>query len=127
MFQVRYDRSWHFFEIIFFIILGVFGGLYGAFVIKWHLRVQSFRKRYLAKYPILEAVVLAGATAVVCYPNMFLRIDMTESMEILFLECEGGHDYNRLCEQVPPSVEVKTDDAGPTIDGTSSSHWLSQP
>src|SRR5271156_5101805 len=60
MFQVRYDRSWHFFEIIFFIILGIFGGLYGAFVIKWHLRVQSFRKRYLAKYPILEAVVLAG-------------------------------------------------------------------
>jgi len=25
MFQVTYDRDWHFFEIIFFIILGVFG------------------------------------------------------------------------------------------------------
>ncbi|KAF2672244.1 hypothetical protein BT63DRAFT_422740 [Microthyrium microscopicum] len=98
MFQVRYDRSWHFFEIIFYIIIGIFGGLYGAFVIKWHLRVQTFRKKYLSKYPILEATILAGATAIVCYPNMFLRIDMTESMEILFLECEGGHDYDRLCD-----------------------------
>jgi chloride channel 3/4/5 len=29
---------------------------------------------------------------------MFLRIDMTEAMEILFLECEGGHDYDELCD-----------------------------
>lgn len=99
MFQVSYDRSWHFFEILFFIILGIFGGLYGAFVIKWNLRAQAFRKKYLGKYALLEATLLATATAIVCYPNMFLRIDMTESMEILFLECEGAEDYNGLCEK----------------------------
>jgi chloride channel 3/4/5 len=98
MFQVRYDRDWHFFEIIFYIILGIFGGLYGAFVIKWNLRAQAFRKKYLSKYAVAEATFLAFATAIVCYPNMFLRIDMTESMEILFLECEGAHDYDGLCE-----------------------------
>lgn len=98
MFQVSYDRSWHFFEILFYLILGIFGGLYGAFVIKWHLRVQSFRKKYLTKYPVLEATILAATTAVVCFPNMFLRIEMTESMEILFLECEGDHNYGGLCE-----------------------------
>ncbi|KAI9842093.1 MAG: glycerol ethanol, ferric requiring protein [Sclerophora amabilis] len=98
MFQVTYDRSWHFFEIIFYILIGIFGGLYGAFVMKWNLRAQAFRKRYLAKFTIIEATLLAAATAVVCYPNMFLRIDMTESMEILFLECEGGHDYNGICD-----------------------------
>jgi len=98
MFQVKYDRSWHFFEVFFYIIIGIFGGLYGAFVIKWNLRVQAFRKKYLAKYPILEATFLAGITAVICYPNVFLRIDMTESMEILFLECEGAEDYQGLCE-----------------------------
>lgn len=100
MFQVKYDRSWHFFEIIFYLILGLFGGLYGAFVMKWNLHVQAFRKKYLTNYPILEATTLAILTAIVCYPNMFLRIDMTESMEILFLECEGDHDYDRLCEYV---------------------------
>ncbi|KAF2148974.1 voltage gated chloride channel [Myriangium duriaei CBS 260.36] len=99
MFTVRYDRDWHFFEIFFYIIIGIFGGLYGAFVIKWNLRMQAFRKRYLTKYAILEATLLATFTAILCYPNRFLRIDMTESMEILFLECEGGHDYNGLCDK----------------------------
>ena len=98
MFQVSYDRDWHFFEIIFYIIIGVFGGLYGAFVIKWNLRAQAFRKKYLTKYAVLEATLLAACTAIIAYPNAFLRIDMTESMEILFLECEGGEDYRGLCE-----------------------------
>ncbi|KAH7088718.1 chloride channel [Paraphoma chrysanthemicola] len=99
MFQVKYDRSWHFFEILFYLIIGAFGGLYGAFVIKWNLKMQVFRKKYLAAYPITEAVTLAVLTAIICYPNMFLRIDMTESMEILFQECEGGHDYDKLCDR----------------------------
>ncbi|KAA8901445.1 voltage gated chloride channel [Sphaerosporella brunnea] len=99
MFQVSYDRDWHFFEVVFFIILGVFGGLYGEFVIQWNLRAQAFRKHYLTKYAVAEATFLAGATAVICYWNTFLRIDMTESMEILFKECEGGHDFNGLCQR----------------------------
>ncbi|KAF1938397.1 chloride channel protein 3 [Clathrospora elynae] len=98
MFNVSYDRSWHFFEILFYLIIGAFGGLYGAFVIKWNLKMQVFRKKYLAAYPITEAVTLAVLTAVICYPNMFLRIDMTESMEILFQECKGGKGYDKLCD-----------------------------
>lgn len=98
MFQVKYDRDWHFFEILFYVLIGVFGGLYGAFVIKWNLRAQAFRKKYLTKYAILEATLLAAGTAIICYPNAFLRIDMTESMEILFLECEGAEDYHGLCD-----------------------------
>lgn len=98
MFQVKYDRDWHFFEILCYIIIGIFGGLYGAFVIKWNLRAQAFRKRYLSNYAILEATLLAAGTALIAYPNVFLRIDMTESMEILFLECEGGEDYQGLCD-----------------------------
>ncbi|KAI1470494.1 chloride channel protein [Daldinia caldariorum] len=98
MFQVKYDRSWHFFEIVPYIFIGIFGGLYGAFVIKWNLRAQAFRKKYLAKWAVLEATLLAAGTAIICYPNAFLRIDMTESMEILFLECEGTEDYHGLCD-----------------------------
>lgn len=98
MFQVSYDRDWHFFETVFYVILGIFGGLYGAFVMKWNLRYQAFRKKYLSQHAVLEATLLALATGIICYPNVFLRIDMTESMEILFLECEGGEDYHGLCE-----------------------------
>lgn len=98
MFTVSYDRSWHFFEIPFYIIIGIFGGCYGAFVMKWNLRAQAFRKRYLTAYPILESAILATATAIICYPNQFLRRDMTESMEILFLECEGEAATTLLCQ-----------------------------
>ncbi|KAL2133317.1 hypothetical protein VTI74DRAFT_2547 [Chaetomium olivicolor] len=98
MFQVKYDRSWHFFEVLFYIFIGVFGGLYGAFVMKWNLKAQAFRKKYLSQYAVLEATLLAFATAIVCYPNAFLRIDMTESMKILFRECEGAEDYHGLCD-----------------------------
>lgn len=98
MFQIKYDREWHFFEILPYVFIGIFGGLYGAFVIKWNLRVQAFRKKYLTNWAVLEATLLAAGTAIICYPNVFLRIDMTESMEILFLECEGTEDYQGLCD-----------------------------
>lgn len=98
MFQVHYDRSWHFFEVPFFIILGIFGGLYGAFVIRWNLLAQAFRKKYLSKYAIPESMVLAAFTALLCYPNVFLRLEMTEEMSILFHECEGT-DVHRVCHK----------------------------
>ncbi|KAF8199932.1 Cl-channel protein [Mycena galopus ATCC 62051] len=87
LFQVTYDRDWHFFEIIFFIILGIFGGLYGAFVVKFNLQ-----------HAVAEAVILATLTAMIGYSNQFLRIDMTESMSILFRECDNGGNVNNVCQ-----------------------------
>lgn len=122
LFQVSYDRDWHFFEVGFFILIGVFGvssscpflsslrsvqGLYGAFVIKYHFQVQSFRRNHLAQHGLIEAVCIAALTALVCYGNKFLRIDMTMSLEILFRECEGGGDYDDLCQCVQ-STDVST-------------------
>ncbi|KAJ1304852.1 hypothetical protein OPQ81_005985 [Rhizoctonia solani] len=98
LFQVTYDRDWHFFEIIFFIIIGIFGGLYGVLVIKFNLQVAAFRKKHLVGYGVEEAVFLATITAIVSYFNRFLRIDMSESLGILFKECEGGGDYDNLCQ-----------------------------
>ncbi|UZJ53547.1 hypothetical protein CBS101457_002867 [Exobasidium rhododendri] len=98
LFQVSYDRDWHYFEIVFYVIIGIFGGLYGAFVIRYNLQVQKFRRENLASHGVAEAAVLAGITAFIGYWNMFLRIDMTESLEILFRECEGGGDYDNLCQ-----------------------------
>ncbi|GBE80493.1 predicted protein [Sparassis crispa] len=98
LFQVTYDRDWHFFEIIFFIILGIFGGLYGAFVVKFNLQFAAFRRKHLANYPVAEAVTLATITAMVGWVNRFTRIDMTESMSILFRECQGHGDYDNICQ-----------------------------
>ncbi|KIJ49687.1 hypothetical protein M422DRAFT_777607 [Sphaerobolus stellatus SS14] len=98
LFQVTYDRDWHFFEIVFFVILGIFGGLYGALVIKLNLQVAAFRRRYLSNHGVAEAVVLATITAMVGYFNRFLRIDMTQSLAILFRECDNGGDYDNVCQ-----------------------------
>ncbi|KJA27826.1 hypothetical protein HYPSUDRAFT_34980 [Hypholoma sublateritium FD-334 SS-4] len=98
LFQVTYDRDWHFFEIIFFVILGIFGGLYGAFVIKFNLQVAAFRRNHLANHGVAEAVTLATLTAIIGYFNRFLRMDMTSSMAILFKECEGGGSVFDLCQ-----------------------------
>ncbi|KAH9812266.1 chloride channel [Melampsora americana] len=98
LFQVSYDRDWHFFELGFFILIGLFGGLYGAFVIKYNLQVATFRRNHLSNSAISEVVILSTITALIGYFNKFLRIDMTESLDILFRECEGGGDYDGLCQ-----------------------------
>ncbi len=73
-------------------------GLYGAFVIQFNLQVQAFRRKHLANYAVVEVVVLATLTALFGYWNMFIRIDMTESLAILFRECDGDGDYEGLCQ-----------------------------
>ena len=73
-------------------------GLYGAFVVKFNLQVAAFRKRYLKNHAIAEAVTLATITAMVGWFNHFMRIDMTESLAVLFRECEAGGDYESLCQ-----------------------------
>ncbi|CDZ97087.1 voltage-gated chloride channel [Phaffia rhodozyma] len=98
LFQVSYDRNWHYFELPWYILIGLFGGLYGAFVVKYNLQMAAFRRKHLLNHGIAEAVTLAAITALVGYMNKFLRIDMTESMSILFKECEGGGDYDNLCQ-----------------------------
>ncbi|KAK1926250.1 chloride channel [Papiliotrema laurentii] len=98
LFQVSYDRDWHYFEIPAYLIIGLFGGLYGAFVIKFNLQMAAFRRKHLANHAVAEAVTLAVITGIVGYLNRFLRIDMTESMALLFRECEGGGDHQGLCQ-----------------------------
>ncbi|KAJ7049658.1 Cl-channel protein [Mycena amicta] len=98
LFQVTYDRDWHFFEILFFVVLGIFGGLYGAFVVKFNLQVAAFRRKHLANHGVAEAVLLATLTAMIGYSNQFLRMDMTESLSILFHECTNGGNVNNVCQ-----------------------------
>lgn len=69
-------------------------------VTKLNLQVAAFRRKYLSNYGVLEVVVLAAITALVGYFNRFLRIDMTESLSVLFRECDNGGDYYGLCQYV---------------------------
>lgn len=60
--------------------------------------MSRFRRNYLRPFPVAEATVLAVATATVAYFNRFMRIDMTEALEVLFRQCEGASDGDVLCQ-----------------------------
>lgn len=107
IFQVSYDTTWRYFEIPFFIVLGIFGGIYGIVVSKFNIKWVAFRNKYLKKYPVTEVAVLCLLTAAIGYFSEFIRLDMTEGMGILFHECRndnGGDDgvtgffENEICE-----------------------------
>lgn len=102
LFNVTYDRDWKVQEIPIFIALGVFGGLYGKYISKWNISFIHFRKMYLSSWPVQEVLFLAALTALVSYFNEFLKLDMTESMGILFHECVKNDNTStfghRLCQ-----------------------------
>lgn len=98
LFKVEYDRMWHAFELPFFAIIGIFGGIVGQLIINLNLRVSSLRKKYWGKWCITEAFVLVLFTSIICYFNMYLHIDMTKSMQILFHECEHGEERHPSCD-----------------------------
>ncbi|OLY84115.1 putative chloride channel protein [Smittium mucronatum] len=97
MFQATYTRQWQFFEIIFFIIIGVFGGLVGAALTNFNMKVARFRKRYLKALPIQEVVFIALCSSTAFYFNIFTRIDMGKLLSYLFQECEDGN-WAGLCQ-----------------------------
>lgn len=93
LFEISYDTDWHYFEIPVYIIIGIFGGCYGIIVSYFNIKVVAFRKKFLANYAVREVILLAFCTAILCYFNPFLKLDMTELMQILFHECDEKFDH----------------------------------
>ncbi|KAJ3034371.1 hypothetical protein HDV00_005159 [Rhizophlyctis rosea] len=73
LYQVTYSRDWHFFEIIFFIVLGVFGGVTGALCIRVNLWVQKWRRgnEWCRNNPVWEVCGMAAVTGAVGYLNVY--------------------------------------------------------
>ncbi|GMG49464.1 unnamed protein product [Ambrosiozyma monospora] len=97
IFEVKYESDWKYSEIPFFIILGIFGGVYGILVSKFNIKAVAFRQKYLSNSGIKEVVLLCLFTSMTGYFNEFIRLDMTEGMEVLFHECGDGYDHG-LCK-----------------------------
>jgi len=97
MFEVSYDQDWHFFEIPFFIILGVFGGIYGIIISKFNIKMVSFRKKFLKRFALKEVIYLISITSIISYFNDFLKMDMTEGMQILFEACNDQFENHKIC------------------------------
>lgn len=88
LYQVTYSSGWHGFEMVPFAILGILGGLYGGAFIKLNMMIAKWRKTspWMNK-PILEVAAIAVITAIVNFPNKFMRAQSSELVYILFAEC----------------------------------------
>eukprot|EP01112_Ceratiomyxa_fruticulosa_P021038 TRINITY_DN7322_c0_g1_i2.p1 TRINITY_DN7322_c0_g1~~TRINITY_DN7322_c0_g1_i2.p1 ORF type:complete len:889 (+),score=170.66 TRINITY_DN7322_c0_g1_i2:280-2946(+) len=88
IFEVKYDRMWHYFELIPFIVVALICGLMGVFFIRMNIRMCFFRRNSrLRHFPIIEAMIVAGFTALVSFLNPHLSGNTGETVSNLFGEC----------------------------------------
>ncbi|XP_030304775.1 H(+)/Cl(-) exchange transporter 5 isoform X5 [Calypte anna] len=120
LFYVEFHMPWHLLELVPFILLGIFGGLWGAFFIRSNIAWCRRRKTTkLGRYPVLEVLVVTAITALLAFPNEYTRMSTSELISELFNDC-GILDSSKLCEYVNDFNSTKGDDlpdraAGPGV------------
>lgn len=94
LYEVTYSSGWHSFEMVPFMFLGLSGGFFGAIFVKLNMVIAKWRRQSetLQKFPVLEAAAIALLTALVNYPNVFMRAQSSELVAMLFAECRTVTD-----------------------------------
>uniref|UniRef100_A0A8C7Z5N0 Chloride channel protein n=1 Tax=Oryzias sinensis TaxID=183150 RepID=A0A8C7Z5N0_9TELE len=115
LFYVEFHAPWHLVELAPFILLGIFGGLWGALFIKANIAWCRIRKTTrLGHYPITEVLVVAALTALVSYPNSYTRMSGSELISELFNDC-SLLDSSQLCGYVQVGNSLADRPAGPEL------------
>lgn len=97
LFYVEFHTPWHFLELIPFILLGIFGGLWGAFFIRANIAWCRLRKNTsFGHYPVLEVIIVTLVTAFLAFPNEFTRMSSSTLISELFNDC-SLLDSSKLC------------------------------
>ncbi|AEO57529.1 hypothetical protein MYCTH_2303781 [Thermothelomyces thermophilus ATCC 42464] len=100
LYQVTYTSNWHGFELVPFVLLGVLGGVYGGLFIKANMAVARWRKSTpWLPGPVAQVVIVAILTALINYPNRYMRSQNSELVSDLFSQCsEMLDDQFGLCK-----------------------------
>lgn len=89
LFAVTYTSEYHYWEFGIFIILGIFGGLYGALFsrlnIIWSRDVR--KGTWVGRHPIFEVALVTALTCVVSFMNPYTRLGGNELVGKMFAEC----------------------------------------
>uniref|UniRef100_G1P808 Chloride channel protein n=1 Tax=Myotis lucifugus TaxID=59463 RepID=G1P808_MYOLU len=110
LFYVEYHTPWYMAELFPFILLGVFGGLWGTLFIRCNIAWCRRRTTRLGKYPVLEVIVVTAITAIVAYPNPYTRQSTSELISELFNDC-GALESSQLCDYInDPNMTRPVDD-----------------
>jgi len=102
MFYIEYNDPWYLFELIPFVGIGIFGGLWGALFIKANIYWCKIRRNSsLGKWPIMEVLVVVLITALLSYHIPYTRISGAKLITLLFSECKNvDGESNPLCDGV---------------------------
>lgn len=108
LYQVTYTSGWHGFEMFPFSVLGVIGGLYGGLFIRLNMCIARWRKQSRwTESPILEVLAITLATAIINFPNKFMRAQSSELVYMLFAECAAiTDDQLGICKSGAASAGV---------------------
>jgi chloride channel 3/4/5 len=103
LFQVTHSSDWHSFELLPFVLLGIIGGLYGGLFIHLNMAVTRFRRSEhnpLRDRQLTEVLLISALSAVVNFPNIFMRAQLPELLNTLFSDCAvtGNIDSFGLCK-----------------------------
>jgi chloride channel 3/4/5 len=103
LYQVKYTTGWHSFEIVPFALLGILGGIFGGLYTHLNMMVARFRRSEhnpLLNRRQLEVLSIAVLTALINFPNTFMRAQLSELVYYLFAECAtiGNNDIFGLCK-----------------------------
>ncbi|GFZ49454.1 Probable chloride channel protein UM03490-D [Saitozyma sp. JCM 24511] len=105
LFAVTYTKQYHYWEFGIFILLGVFGGIYGAVFsrlnILWSRHVRQ--GTWLGRHPIIEVLLVTALTTVVSFLNPYCRMGGTELVASLFAECKPDSSSS-LCVDRPSEI-----------------------
>ncbi|TQS31718.1 hypothetical protein Golomagni_07993, partial [Golovinomyces magnicellulatus] len=93
LYQTKYSTDWHGFEIIPYAILGIIGGVYGGLFIKANMAIARWKKaNSWLPSPVIQVIAIALLTALINYPNFYMKVQSTELVSNLFVECAKVKD-----------------------------------
>ncbi|GAA5977293.1 hypothetical protein JCM5350_002419 [Sporobolomyces pararoseus] len=106
LFAVSYDKDWRYLEMIGFLFLGVFGGLYGAGFCRaniwWTKNIRN--GTWLKRHPIAEVGLITLVTVCLSFFNPWSKLGGTEFVYEMFSECHKNDTFGGLCVKTPQHV-----------------------
>lgn len=97
LFESHIKADWHTFDIIFFVMIGILGGLFGSFFIASSRVILKFENSQGIYFKFLRVVIVSALTAVLSFILPYSQISNNELITFLFSECNSKAS-NVFCE-----------------------------